>query len=138
MKSFSQFRKIHWRPPHVDELKPSEFRVLHTVKNEYIDSGEGLRISEISKNLRIAVPTATQLVKSLERKGFVEKIPDRDDGRVTRVILSSKGKELARRGYEEFYKRFSGLAEYLGDEKSDELASLMQDVFEYFSNNQKG
>ena len=133
LKAFSQFRKIHWRPKHVDGLKPSEFTVLHTVKHAYIEDSAGLKISEISNILKIAVPTVTQLVKSLEKKGFVEKVSDLDDGRVKRVILSGKGKELAQKGYEEFYKRFSGLADYLGESKSDQLASLLQDVFEYFS-----
>ena len=135
LNAFSQFRKIHWRPNRVQELKPSEFMVLHTVKNNYMENETGLKISEISDGLCVAVPTVTQLVKSLERKGYVEKIPDLDDGRVTRVILSEKGRELARKGYEDFYKRFSGLSDYLGDEKSNQLASLLREVFEYFSAN---
>ncbi len=133
MSAFSQFRKIHWRPKHVEELKPSEFMVLHTVKHTYMEKGSGLKISEISDELCVAVPTVTQLVKSLERKGYVEKIPDEDDGRVTRVILSGKGRDLAKKGYEDFYKRFTGLSDYLGEEKSGELASLLQEVFEYFT-----
>jgi DNA-binding MarR family transcriptional regulator len=133
MNAFSQFRKIHWRPKHVSELKPSEFMVLHTVKHTYMEKGTGLKISEISDELCVAVPTVTQLVKSLERKGYVEKIPDEDDGRVTRVILSGKGRDLARKGYEDFYRRFAGLADYLGDDKSGELASLLLDVIEYFT-----
>jgi len=93
MKAFSRFRRIHWRPPHVEELKPSEFMVLHTVKNNFFENGNGLRISEISNRLNVA----------------------------------------ARKGYEEFYERFMGLSEYLGKEKSEQLTSLMNDTFEYFS-----
>ena len=133
MNSFSQFRKIHWRPHHVRELKPSEFMVLHTVKRAFMEDNSGLKVSEISDVLCVAVPTVTQLVKSLEKKGYVEKIPDTDDGRVTRVILSGKGKELAKQGYEDFYRRFAGLSEYLGNEKSEQLASLLHEVFEYFT-----
>jgi len=133
MKAFSRFRRIHWRPPHVEELKPSEFMVLHTVKNNFFENGNGLRISEISNRLNVAVPTITQLVKSLQRKGYVVKEPDDEDGRVKRVSLSDKGKAMARKGYEEFYERFMGLSEYLGREKSEQLTSLMNDTFEYFS-----
>lgn len=137
MASFSQFRKIHWRPTHVDKMKPSEFMVLSILKHKYIDHGTGFKISEISENLQVAVPTITQLVKSLEKKGYVEKVPDENDGRVTRVVLSQNGKDLAKKGYEEFYIRFSALAEHLGNKKSEDLAELLSEVAEFFMEQNK-
>ncbi|MDX1357521.1 MAG: MarR family transcriptional regulator [Clostridia bacterium] len=137
MRAFSQFRKIHWRPPHVQELKPSEFRVLHTVKMSFIDDNEdGLMVSEISDRLKVARPTVTQLVNSLQKKGILEKKTDENDGRVVRIHLSDKGKEMAKKGAEEFYALFKGLVEHLGPEKSDELANLLTEVFEYFETTQ--
>ena len=132
LRAFSQFRKIHWKPPHVKDLKPSEFMVLHAVKHSFLESVNGLRVSDISKILKIARPTVTQLVNSLQRKGFLDKFTDEHDKRVVRINLSEKGKSLAKQGSDEFYKRFEGLAEYLGDKKSLELANLLQEVFEYF------
>lgn len=132
LRSFSQFRKIHWKPPHVKDIKPSEFMVLHAVKHSYLDGGNGLMVSDISNILKIARPTVTQLVNSLQKKGFLDKYKDENDKRVVRINLSEKGKSLAKQGADEFYKRFEGLAEYLGDQKSLELANLLQEVFEYF------
>ena len=132
LRAFSQFRKIHWKPPHIKELKPSEFMVLHTVKHSFLDGENGLMVSDISDILKIARPTVTQLVNSLQRKGFLDKCTDEHDKRVVRINLSEKGKTLAKQGADEFYKRFEGLAEHLGDKKSLELANLLQEVFEYF------
>ena len=132
MHAFLQFRKIHWKPPHIKELKPSEFMVLHTVKNAFLDGTEGLMVSEISDLLKVARPTVTQLVNSLQRKGFIEKQADEKDKRVVRISLSEKGKTHAKQGSEEFYKIFDGLADHLGTEKSKELTNLLQDVFNYF------
>lgn len=132
MEAFSQFRKIHWRPPHIKELKPSEFMILHTVKHSYSENDCGIMISELSDLLKIARPTVTQLVNSLQKKSFVEKRPDEYDKRIVRVCLSEKGKNLARLGEDEFYHRFRGLAEYLGEKKSEELATLLQETFKYF------
>jgi len=132
MHAFSQFRKIHWKPPHIKGLKPSEFMVLHTVKNAFLDGSEGLMVSEISNLLKIARPTVTQLVNSLQKKGFLEKHADEKDKRVVRISLSGKGKTHAKQGAEEFYRLFEGLAEHLGTEKSKELTDLLQDVFNYF------
>lgn len=134
MKAFSQFRKIHWKPPHINSLKPSEFMVLHTVKHSFIDEDkDGLKVSQISDRLKIARPTVTQLVNSLQSKGLLEKKADEHDKRVVRIHLSEKGKSLAKQGADEFYKRFEGLSDYLGKEKCNQLASLLKDVFDYFN-----
>jgi len=133
LKAFSQFRKIHWKPPHVKELKPSEFMVVHTVKNAFMDGTEGLMVSEISDRLNIARPTVTQLVNSLQKKGILDKHNDEKDKRAVRISLSDEGKSLAKQGAEAFYHRFEGLSNYLGEKKSDELAELLQEVFDYFS-----
>lgn len=132
LRAFSQFRKIHWKPPHIKDIKPSEFMVLHLVKHSFMEGTDGVMVSEISDALKIARPTVTQLVNSLQKKGFLEKRSDENDKRVVRIHLSEKGIDLAKKGTEEFYRRFEGLAGYLGDAKSDELASLLQEVYEYF------
>ncbi len=113
-------------------MKPSEFMVLHQVKHSFMEGTDGMMVSEISNNLKIARPTVTQLVNSLQKKGFLEKRRDEHDKRVVRIHLSEKGKELAKKGADEFYRRFEGLAEHLGNKKSEELAELLQEVFEYF------
>ena len=143
MRAFSQFRKIHWRPPHVKELKPSEFMVLHTVKHSSVDGtygDTGLMVSEISDHLKIARPTVTQLVNSLQRKGFLEKRRDTHDKRIVRIYMSEKGKTLAKHGSDEFYRIFEGLAEALGPQKCGDFTYLLQEVYTYFkeSESEKG
>jgi DNA-binding MarR family transcriptional regulator len=133
LKAFSQFRKLHWKPPHVSGLKPSEFMVLHTVKNALMDGIDGLMVSQISKRLNVARPTVTQLVNSLQQKDFLDKHSDDKDKRVVRITLSETGRKLTQKGSEDFYRRFEGLADYLGEKKSDELSELLGDVYNYFS-----
>lgn len=133
MKAFIQLRKVHWKPPHIHDMKPSEFRLLHTVKVSFIDDNEdGLMVSEISERLSIARPTVTQLVNSLQTKGFLVKKTDEHDGRVVRVHLSDKGKAMVKENAEEFHRLFTGLAEHLGPEKADLLADLLADTYDYF------
>ena len=42
-------------------------------------------------------PTMTRLVAGLEALGLLERVPDPGDGRVTRVRLSTEGRETLRR-----------------------------------------
>lgn len=133
MKAFSQFRKAHWNPKHVHRLKPSEFIMLYTIANTDDCNDTGLMVSQISSLLGIASPTVTQLVKGLKTKGFLEKEPDLIDKRIVRINLSEKGEDLVKKASEEFYATFNGLAEYLGEKKSDELADLLFEVSSYFT-----
>jgi DNA-binding MarR family transcriptional regulator len=55
---------------------------------------EEISMKEISKRISRDKSTVTALIKKLEALGYVEKINDRQDGRVTLVRLTKKGLEL--------------------------------------------
>lgn len=53
-------------------------------------------VSDIASDMDIAVPTATVAVKKLEKKGFVTKLPNSDDGRRFRISLTPLGERVGR------------------------------------------
>jgi len=55
-----------------------------------------LTMSQLGAALDIPLSTATRLVDWLEAGGFAERLPDPDDGRITRVALTAAGAELSR------------------------------------------
>lgn len=55
---------------------------------------DGVTISNIASELCITRPSATIAVNKLEKKGYVEKIDCKEDGRVVYVILTDKGREI--------------------------------------------
>lgn len=55
---------------------------------------EGITQSQIAETLCVEAPTVTKMLQRLEKSGFVERRPDPDDGRVSRVYLTSAGKSL--------------------------------------------
>lgn len=134
IKAFSQFKRTHWHPNHIHRLKPSEFIVLHTIANTSDCDDSGLMVSQISSSLGIASPTVTQLINGLNSRKLIEKTTDTDDKRVVRIKLSESGEILVKKASKEFYTKFNGLAEYLGDKKSNELANLLFEVSDYFKN----
>ncbi len=54
----------------------------------------GLRVGEIANRLAIHQTTASNLLDSLEKRGFVVKTRDRVDQRVVKLTLSEQGAEL--------------------------------------------
>lgn len=57
-------------------------------------SEEGMTQIQLCERLKCEPPTITNMVKALESQGFVYRERDQADGRVSRVYLSSKGREL--------------------------------------------
>ena len=51
-------------------------------------------ISGIAQAMEITLPTVTVAVKRLEKKGYVLKSKDENDGRVTRVKLTAQGRKM--------------------------------------------
>ncbi|KKI20312.1 MarR family transcriptional regulator [Leucobacter sp. Ag1] len=49
------------------------------------------RVSELAQRERIAQPSMTALVQRLESEGWVDRRPDPDDGRATRIEITAAG-----------------------------------------------
>jgi DNA-binding MarR family transcriptional regulator len=55
---------------------------------------DGLRIGEVASRARLSKQTMTTMVRLAERDGLVERRPDPDDGRATRVHLTNRGQRF--------------------------------------------
>jgi DNA-binding MarR family transcriptional regulator len=55
---------------------------------------DGLRMGEIARRARLSKQTMTTMVRLCERDGLVERRPDPDDGRATRVHLTAKARDF--------------------------------------------
>jgi DNA-binding MarR family transcriptional regulator len=55
---------------------------------------DGLRMGEIARRARLSKQTMTTMVRLCERDGLVERGPDPDDGRATRVQLTAKARQF--------------------------------------------
>jgi DNA-binding MarR family transcriptional regulator len=55
---------------------------------------EGLTHGELATSLHVQPATVTKMVKRMEKAGFVERRPDPDDQRVSRVYLTDAGRAV--------------------------------------------
>lgn len=78
---------------------------------------------DIEKAFGLRAPTATELLKSLEKKGLVKKVPDRNDGRYKTIHLTP----LADKYREDVFHDMELLEARLTDKISeDELTTWIQ------------
>lgn len=55
---------------------------------------EGITPTQIAETLCVEPPTVTKMLQRLEKSGFVDRRPDPEDGRISRVYLTPEGKSL--------------------------------------------
>jgi DNA-binding MarR family transcriptional regulator len=67
-------------------------------------------------------------VSELEQVGYVERVPDPQDGRARRVVFSRRGLELIRDIDEITREIMDGFAAALGAERLDQLCSLLAEL----------
>ncbi len=55
---------------------------------------EGISQSQLAACMEVEPPTATKMLQRMERAGLIERRPDPEDARVSRVYLTERGREL--------------------------------------------
>ncbi len=133
VKAFTQFRRYKRKRPPILDLNHSEFALLHKLKHAVKPDSPGIKVSELSALMDVTTPTVTQWVNGLEKKGYVVRNADKEDRRVVRIKLSLKGENILKKAFDDFFATFNGLVEYLGEEKSNQLADLLEQVANYFN-----
>lgn len=132
LQALDQFHRARWHEHFVAGCKPSEIRVLFCIKNgAKLDAP--MRVSEISKVMQVTSPTITQLLKGLEANGCIERHIDLTDRRAVGITLTEKGEKVTQQAWKGFLTSLQGLIEYLGEERSNQLAELLPEVFRYYN-----
>lgn len=62
----------------------------------YLEGPDGIRMKGLAKNAALSTSGLTSLVDRLEKRGLVQRNPDPQDRRATRITLTDQGLELTR------------------------------------------
>jgi DNA-binding MarR family transcriptional regulator len=82
---------------------------------------DGMTQSELSEQLRRCPSTITKMVQRMEKAGFVERKPDADDERLSRVYLTGAGRDI-QSAVEDVWRVFEEQA--FADFSPEELATF--------------
>ncbi|AZK48882.1 MarR family winged helix-turn-helix transcriptional regulator [Paenibacillus lentus] len=131
LEAVHRFRRAGLHKMAIDGWNNSEIKMLMCIQWGCVQDERGSSVSSLSSMMEVTSPTITQLIKSLERGGLVTRYNDQEDRRVVRVKLTEKGEAVTRLAKEDLARRFKNLYEHLGAEKSEQLASLLEQVYDY-------
>ncbi|BBH23758.1 hypothetical protein Back11_51030 [Paenibacillus baekrokdamisoli] len=133
VRAFRQLRHVNWsgRRP-FEGCTPSETMMLFCIRRSTKSGSPGLKASEISSMMKITSPTVTQTVNMLEAKGLVERSLDAHDRRVFRIKLTEEGERMTQAAEDSMHIRVKGLIDHLGKERSLLLVELLDEVVQYY------
>lgn len=90
-RSILKVEEVALKNTGMKDLSISEMHLLETVgKNKE----SGRTISDIAQDAGITLPSVTIAINKLEKKGYVQKIKNGEDGRMVYVILTKIGKKI--------------------------------------------
>jgi len=90
--------------------------------------GDGKTHKELSIRLNVQPATITKMVQRMEQNGFVERKPDANDQRVSRVFLTQKGIEIQEKVKQLFLQIEMDEIEGFSKEESDQFQVYLQRV----------
>ena len=72
----------------------SELAVLFKAITYSADCGENISVAEAARLIGVSVPFISKTLKSLEEKGLIERVSDKNDRRSVRVSVTESGREI--------------------------------------------
>lgn len=131
--TFENLARVERKIQPVLGIKNSEIRVLLCIVSLLHEGQQVINVSQISNKLHVTSPTVTELTKSLSSNGYIERYTDDKDKRVVDIKLTEKGKKYVQKVDAYYDALFSGLIERLGEEQSEKLIELLDQVCLYLN-----
>lgn len=83
-------------------------------------------MKEVANFLAITPPSATVLVNNLVNLGYVERISDADDRRITKLSLTKKGAQILQRGVKQRCRDLKKLLDNVNPEEQLKLITILK------------
>jgi DNA-binding MarR family transcriptional regulator len=87
---------------------------------------DGMRLGELAERAQMTKQLVNYMVTSIEELGYVERVPDPEDGRAKIVRLTERGYEASQAGNEIIQSIEQAWADRLGARDMQELRSLLE------------
>lgn len=119
-------------PPLPQGVSPSYIHYLDTI--EQLEArGIRVRVSDLSDALHLPRPGVTRTVKEMEDGGYLEKTASAEDGRVTYLSATERGRALSHTHNTEFFAQLAPLLADISDEDAACTVRTIEQVYNIMS-----
>lgn len=116
------------------EIPPAEFFMIMAISKR-TEHGEdkkklGITVTELVEELGTTLPAGSKLLRSIERKGLVDRVRDKNDRRVTYLRLSAKGLILLNEQIQARDKMMENIVLKMGEDNMKMLLTQLQNLYD--------
>ena len=109
-----------------DDVQPAHFAPLQALW----DSPEGARVTDLAARARITKQSMGELIDQLVDRGYVERVPDPQDGRARLVQITPRGRKAGRSARDTVRDVEADWARRLGARRIEELRITLKMLLE--------
>lgn len=91
----------------------------------------GVTAKELASTFGVTMAAITHNIKELEQEGYIHKVQDSDDKRVSYISLTNNGYKLLHRVEESHKTHLASMVEYLGEEDSEKLLEILNKLSDW-------
>jgi DNA-binding MarR family transcriptional regulator len=118
----AEFRK------ELEQTKYGDIRPTHGCVFRFVRANEGMRLTDIAALAGMTKQTIGEIIDELGEKGYVERVPDPQDGRAKLIQLTEKGIEAQRTGRKLFAKVEARWAKRYGEKRIADMREILEEI----------
>lgn len=105
------------------KLTPAKFNALMIIKHQGKD--KGLSQVEIGKRLIVTESNMTRLLDRLEKKGFIERLPQKKDRRIKLIKITKQGSDMLDEVWPGYYQKIKQVANTLDKHELKQFSRII-------------
>lgn len=137
-RALFRFKKVGVDFPQELDISMGDLFLMNRLKTNTCESDNHATVADLQKKLFVSKPAVSQMYKSLEKKGYIQRETDKNDRRKVIVTMTPKGHEVLQSVKEYFDDRLSQIIEQFGEENTAALIDLFQRFADIAENLNKG
>jgi DNA-binding MarR family transcriptional regulator len=114
-----------------------ELLLMDGIADNTAESGGNISLSEIGGYLAVSKGAVSQMLGSLEKKGYINRDVDRNNRRNLIVTLTDKGREALEKQLETFSGKLERIISQLGEDDVRQMIGIVSRMIE-IAGNEKG
>ena len=125
IRAAMRFKRMHTDfTPEID-INMNEFFLLKGISQSPPCSDKSFRLADIHSHLQITKPAVSQMLNSLERRGYILREIDRNDRRKISITLTDKGREILKVTKKHMERKLDMTISMFGEENTRQLINSL-------------
>ncbi|MHB1484351.1 MAG: MarR family winged helix-turn-helix transcriptional regulator [Saccharofermentanales bacterium] len=124
VKAIIYLKRVGMTFPSSHDMHMGELILMRKIEMSGTETDECVSVSEIHKNLHISKPAVSQLLNSLEKKGYVSRVMDKSDRRKVTVSITPKGRTIMNEMKEHLDKATDEIISRIGEDDMKQIIKL--------------